>query len=259
MGSQDSPSALDQLFDQISTRAESSVQALIEQRKQLDHLRAEHARLLQQHVSVTAALSQLEAQQSDLEARYQQQLAQNQQLLNENTLLNQHLQGLADKLNAFAEAPIQRVSDSEETFTVTELGDQPATEGGVQDKFSAKDILMQWSERYPQAFSRSVVQPLKIGIHEDLAANESLPDHWIRRALASYVRQPRYLRTIKSGAVRTDLVGGNAGFVTAEEAQHAKAQLDAIRQQRQQKEQALKEKQEVKRLQSKLAQLVGRH
>ncbi|OPX54277.1 hypothetical protein BTE48_15165 [Oceanospirillum multiglobuliferum] len=143
--------------------------------------------------------------------------------------------------------------------TAVELGDQPELGVEVVDKFSAKEILVQWSERYPNAFSKMTVQPLKIGIHEDLSEKEILPDHWIRRALASYVRQPRYLRTIKSGAVRLDLTGSNAGFVTAEEAQHAKAQLEEIRKQRQQKEQQLKEKQEAKRLQSKLALLIGKH
>jgi len=126
----------------------------------------------------------------------------------------------------------------------------------IPEKFDAKSILAGWSERYPKAFSTVTIQPLKIGIHEDLAENESLPDHWIRRALAGYVRSPRYLRVLKTGAVRMDLSGNNAGFVTEEEAGHAKDQLEVIRQQRLEKEKAAREKEEKKRLNSKLSQLI---
>ncbi|WP_176330048.1 ProQ/FINO family protein [Oceanospirillum sanctuarii] len=131
-----------------------------------------------------------------------------------------------------------------------------AEEESTPDKFDAKSILAGWSERYPKAFSTVTIQPLKIGIHEDLAQSESLPDHWIRRALAGYVRSPRYLRVLKTGAVRMDLTGNNAGFVTEEEAGHAKDQLETIRQQRLEKEKAARAKEEKKRLSNKLSQLV---
>lgn len=144
-----------------------------------------------------------------------------------------------------------------EAATGTASTTEPETEEeSTPDKFDAKSILAGWSERYPKAFSTVTIQPLKIGIHEDLAQNESLPDHWIRRALAGYVRSPRYLRVLKTGAVRMDLTGNNAGFVTEEEAGHAKDQLETIRQQRLEKEKVARAKEEKKRLSNKLSQLV---
>ncbi len=144
-----------------------------------------------------------------------------------------------------------------EAATGTASTTEPETEEeSTPDKFDAKAILAGWSERYPKAFSTVTIQPLKIGIHEDLAQNESLPDHWIRRALAGYVRSPRYLRVLKTGAVRMDLTGNNAGFVTEEEAGHAKDQLETIRQQRLEKEKVARAKEEKKRLSDKLSQLV---
>ncbi len=142
------------------------------------------------------------------------------------------------------------------TGTGTASTTEPETEESTPDKFDAKAILAGWSERYPKAFSTVTIQPLKIGIHEDLAQNESLPDHWIRRALAGYVRSPRYLRVLKTGAVRMDLTGNNAGFVTEEEAGHARDQLETIRQQRLEKEKVARAKEEKKRLSNKLSQLV---
>jgi len=56
--------------------------------------------------------------------------------------------------------------------------------------------------------------------------------------------------------VRMDLTGNNAGFVTEEEAEHAKEQLETIRQQRLDKEKKVREKEEKKRLNSKLSQLL---
>lgn len=145
-------------------------------------------------------------------------------------------------------------SDWPQTMAVQPEAEEDAPQ--VPETFDAKAIMAQWSKRYPKAFSSVSIQPLKIGIHEDLAEREALPDHWIRRVLAGYVRSPRYLRVLKTGAVRMDLTGNNAGFVTEDEAEHAQAQLETIRQQRLEKEKAMREKEEQKRLNSKLSQLL---
>ncbi|WP_315983100.1 ProQ/FinO family protein [Aliamphritea spongicola] len=77
-------------------------------------------------------------------------------------------------------------------------------------------------ELYPQVFNRKNVRPLKIGIQEDLIADEKLAKNKIKRALASYVRSPHYFRSLQEGADRIDLSGESAGTVTASEAEHAK-------------------------------------
>ncbi len=192
-------------------------------------------------------------------------------LQSEHQTLEQRMADLQHRLKALVDGSLLDSSEAIRTLIRETLdpADWPATETvtastaaleteeeSTPDKFDAKSILAGWSERYPKAFSTVTIQPLKIGIHEDLAQHESLPDHWIRRALAGYVRSPRYLRVLKTGAVRMDLTGNNAGFVTEEEAGHAKDQLETIRQQRLEKEKIAREKEEKKRLSNKLSQLV---
>ncbi|MEH6471712.1 MAG: ProQ/FinO family protein [Halopseudomonas sp.] len=122
------------------------------------------------------------------------------------------------------------------------------------------------SELYPKAFNRDAVKPLKIGIQEDLVAEEKLPQGKIKRALASYVRAPQYYKSLVVDADRVDLNGEAAGKVTEQEAEHAKAMLKKLREQRQQrvkeeKQQIQKEKQLVKdsRINDKLTQLMNKH
>lgn len=118
-------------------------------------------------------------------------------------------------------------------------------------------------ELYPQAFNRDAVKPLKIGIQEDLLADEKLAKGKIKRALASYVRSPMYYKSLVSGADRVDLSGAAAGQVTEQEAEHAKAMLKKQREQRQERiqEQKKQVKQErvQERISDKLAQLVNKH
>lgn len=116
-------------------------------------------------------------------------------------------------------------------------------------------------EAYPDVFSRENVRPLKIGIQEDLVADEKIAKNKIKRALASYVRAPQYFKAMQEGAERVDLQGQASGTVTAEEAAHAREQLKAFHQRRREvkrereKEQRVKEKEE--RISNKLEQLVS--
>ncbi len=222
--------------------------------------------------AVSSALS--EHREEDGTERISELEADNERLVSElGTLradhlsLSQELGALQQRLKDLLDGSLLESSDAiraliRETLDPTDwpsdkcVDQVKAVTKPVMEKFDAKAILADWSERYPKAFSTVTIQPLKIGIHEDLAEHEPLPDHWIRRALAGYVRSPRYLRVLKTGAVRMDLTGNNAGFVTEEEAGHAKEQLEGIRQQRLQKEKAVREKEEKQRLNSKLSQLL---
>ncbi|GAA0683881.1 hypothetical protein GCM10009104_06380 [Marinobacterium maritimum] len=109
--------------------------------------------------------------------------------------------------------------------------------------------LEQLIEAYPQTFSRDNVRPLKIGIQEDLIADEKLARNRIKRALATYVRSLAYLRSVQEGAERIDLKGEAVGTVTAGEAEHAQGRIKEIQAQRRerQKEQRDQEQQQRKR------------
>lgn len=324
MGNNIANNTLDQLFDQISTRAQSSVDTLMQQRRQLKDLSEENQTLLASQSQLEAGRQALTQQLTDLQQQLAEQQAgsadrqedhlrveeenqqlkderlqlqeANRQLLEENQCIqeenqqlkeeNQRLktesqrqqnefQALSERLNSL-QGRIKEIAqgsllDSSEALLAMiresmqddEQPNEPVVdsepEEPLPEKFSAKDILDQWCKRYPKAFSNPCMQPLKIGIHEDLSASEKLPDHWIRRVLAGYVRSPRYLRLLKAGAVRLDLNGNNAGFISEEEAQHAADQLEERRLQRLQKERAHREQEESRRLNSKLAQLVSKH
>lgn len=125
----------------------------------------------------------------------------------------------------------------------------------AEHKPHPKEVLRSWCQRYPNTFMLEQPQPLQIGLHETLADIDQLDLKLVRRALAHYVKTPRYLRCLRTGAVRLDLQGHNAGFVTAEEAQHAQDELKALDKKRKDRD---KERQE-RQLQDKLTQLVNRY
>lgn len=285
MGNDVAKTTLDQLFDQVFVRAQSSMDTMKQQRQQLEMLAQENQGLLGAQSQLEADKQALQQQLLDLQlqlaqAKQQQNTGHNLEEVNhrleeENQRLQTEKQSLSERLSSLqgrikeiargslldsSEALLAMIRESmqDDEWSV-EADIEPEPDEPLPEKFSAKDILDQWCKRYPKAFSNPCMQPLKIGIHEDLAASEKLPDHWIRRALAGYVRSPRYLRLLKAGAVRLDLNGNNAGFITEEEALHAAEQLEDRRVQRQQKEQAHREKEENRRLNSKLAQLVNKH
>lgn len=141
---------------------------------------------------------------------------------------------------------------------------KPASKNKNRNANIAAITLM--CETYPKTFSRDNVRPLKIGIQEDLLADEKVSKGKIKRALASYVRSPAYYRSLQAGAQRVDLLGEDAGEVTEQEAEHAQAMLKKIREERnervkQQKQAERQQKAEQKndRMNAKLAQLVSKH
>ncbi len=122
---------------------------------------------------------------------------------------------------------------------------------------AAVQLLM---DAYPEVFSRDNPKPLKIGIQEDLVADDKVSRTKIKRALASYVRSPQYLKSFEENADRIGLDGKPAGKVSAEEAEHAKSKLKAMQEARRErvKEQAreARKKEKEDRLSAKLDQLL---
>ncbi len=119
--------------------------------------------------------------------------------------------------------------------------------------------LQQLMEAYPAVFSRDNVRPLKIGIQEDLVADDKLAKNKIKRALASYVRSPQYYRSIREGVDRIGIDGAASGQVTEQEAQYAKEKLKEINQNRRQKQREVqKAKEKEERFSRKLEALVTR-
>ncbi|MBR9885340.1 MAG: DNA competence protein [Oceanospirillales bacterium] len=106
----------------------------------------------------------------------------------------------------------------------------------AKNRAANQAALVQLCETYPDVFSRENVRPLKVGIQEDLIADEKLARNRIKRALASYVRSPQYLRSLQPGADRIGLDGTAAGQVSEEEASHAREKLKAIKDQRRERE-----------------------
>ena len=115
--------------------------------------------------------------------------------------------------------------------------------------------LQQLMDAYPKTFDRNNVRPLKIGIQEDLIADEKVAKNKIKRALASYVRSLNYYRSLREGAERVDINGDAAGAVTKAESDHARDKLKEINKARQEKR---KEQEREERMSKKLEMLVGK-
>ncbi|WP_262927420.1 ProQ/FINO family protein [Phytohalomonas tamaricis] len=137
--------------------------------------------------------------------------------------------------------------------TGTESAPEPSLQEGSAP--SPQALLKQWYRRYPKTFFKGHTRPLQIGIHEQLARREQWPDKLIKRALAGYVNLPRYLKSVRAGALRVDLDGQNTEAVTEQDAQHAREQL-SILQERQREREAQKASQ---RMADKLSALTSKH
>jgi sRNA-binding protein len=89
-------------------------------------------------------------------------------------------------------------------------------------------LLDRLIEAFPACFSRSVPQPLKIDLDEELLAQAGVhpaladltPDQ-IRQALQCYARRPAYRKALAKGGPRCDLDGQPAGEVTPEQQRDA--------------------------------------
>ncbi|MGO2131846.1 MAG: ProQ/FINO family protein, partial [Halomonas sp.] len=97
---------------------------------------------------------------------------------------------------------------------------------------SPQALLKEWYKRYDRAFFKGHTLPLKVGIHEDLAAAEPWPEKLVRRALACYVNLPRYLKAMRNDAGRIDLQGQPAGSVDQGAADHAQRKLERLQAER---------------------------
>ncbi|MGB1239939.1 MAG: ProQ/FINO family protein [Pseudomonadales bacterium] len=117
-------------------------------------------------------------------------------------------------------------------------------------------------ETYPNTFSRTNIRPLKIGIQDDLIADEKVAKNKIKRALASYVRAPNYFRGMKLDADRIDLNGEASGKVTQAEAEYAKTQLKEFhnrrRESQREREKQKREEESQERLNNKLEMLLAK-
>ncbi len=148
-----------------------------------------------------------------------------------------------------------------ESVNVNDVESTANTKSRSKNRAANQAALKLLMETYPKAFSRTEVRPLKIGIQEDLLADEKIAKNKIKRALASYVRTLSYYRSLLAGAARIDLNGEASGEVSAQEAEHAKGKLKEISRQRREREQQQRkekaEKEKSDRLSSKLEQLVN--
>jgi ProP effector len=98
---------------------------------------------------------------------------------------------------------------------------------------AALELIGVLAERFPAAFTINPRhrQPLKLGIHHDIAVQlgDAISPRTISDALRVYVGNPWYLKMLIAGADRVDLNGMPAGTVTAEHADIAKAQYEQRR------------------------------
>lgn len=179
-----------------------------------------------------------------LESRLEQAQGELQNLRNENAQLKQQLVEQAVTLQKTLEEPgipaqealapeaeparpepnaTEQVAFESVDLTQTqETQEQKAApQAPVVDQPSPHSLLKEWYQRYPQAFFKGHTKPLKIGIHQDLAAREPWSGKLIRRTLANYVNLPRYLKSVREGVDRIDLDGQPAGKVDKEASMHA--------------------------------------
>lgn len=228
--------AVDDLLDQLVSYADKGLGAL-------GNARSEIKQLKQQNAELEGRVAQLESRIDSLRKRLTQAIQ---------TPSDTPLLGRPDALMLMIRETLGVVMDEKEL-----TGSQQKT--SALDALNPQQRLQHWIKTYPKAFMPGQPQPLKVGIHEDILAAEGGEMKKIRRALAGYVKVPRYLRSIKAGAVRLDLAGRNAGFVTPEEAGFAQQQLESLEQHKKQQEEQRKQQQEEQRIKNKLSQLLQRH
>lgn len=89
----------------------------------------------------------------------------------------------------------------------------PKSKSKAKNRAANQAALQLLMETYPQVFNRENVRPLKIGIQDDLIADDKVAKNKIKRALASYVRSPQYFRSLQEGVDRVNLQGEGQGQV----------------------------------------------
>jgi len=152
--------------------------------------------------------------------------------------------------SAPVQPPVDEPSPSVDETSTDQADASPPLPDSIPTPPSPHQLLDQWYERYPQAFSKIRTQPLKVGIHQDLADKEPWSNKLIRRALANYVNLPRYIKAMREGVERIDLEGNSAGVVDAQAAEFA-AQKRKAKQQTQPSEASRLQKQPGKNIPGK--------
>jgi ProP effector len=98
-----------------------------------------------------------------------------------------------------------------------------------------RELVAVLTQRFPESFhaERSKVRPLAIGIQEHLREAisadpelENTPNWLIKQALARYTHAPAYLEAIIAGHNRINLDGSDAGPVSDEAREHARARRE---------------------------------
>lgn len=129
-------------------------------------------------------------------------------------------------------APVKEIPAQEASVKGAPGAEPAASEPVEREAPSPQALLEQWYGRYDGAFFKGHTRPLKVGIHEDLAALEPWPEKLVRRALACYVNLPRYLKAVRDGAERIDAAGHPAGRVDESAATHARRKLERLQSER---------------------------
>ncbi|WOH39536.1 RNA chaperone ProQ [Thalassotalea fonticola] len=93
-------------------------------------------------------------------------------------------------------------------------------------RITSKEIIAHLVEKFPACFSiEGKVKPLKIGIFQELAteleSDEKVSKTQLRQALRHYTSSWRYLKSIKAGNHRVNLVGEDAELIDQEQADFA--------------------------------------
>ena len=126
---------------------------------------------------------------------------------------------------------------------------------------AAKAAMALLCEHYPEIFNLNEPKPLKIGIHQDLAADEKISKTKIRRGLSAYVRHHKYHACLIPGANRVGIDGQVTGQVTEDEASHAQEKLSAqkerFQQRKKQNQQRRRDKEKSERINQKLEALMA--
>ncbi len=119
-----------------------------------------------------------------------------------------------------------------------------------------KEALLFLSKQYPKCFFlEGKVQPLKIGIFQDLAkeldGSELISKRLLRMSLRHYTSSWKYLASVQTGAARIDLQGESGDLVEKQHAEHASQQLEESKAKAAKvREQKAKERRDARKLQS---------
>jgi sRNA-binding protein len=109
----------------------------------------------------------------------------------------------------------------------------------------ARPIIAMLCEKFPGCFVmyEQRRRPLALGIHREVAAAmPTLTKEQISAAMRSYVGNEFYCRACREGAPRINLMGHEAGVVTAAEAANSAARIAGIREWKKQKKAKAKAK-----------------